>query len=320
MKNKKDILSVIIIFLIILLIIDPKNNIEACLRGIMLWGKSVLPTLLPFFFLTSLLAHLNFVQKLGSKFSPLTQRLFRTDGISGYIYIMSVISGYPVGAKTTAELYENGVLSRGQAIKITTFTSTSGPLFIIGAVGVGMFGNSKLGYLILLSHIIGAFLNGLLYRNLAPSATTNCKISILNKPNFLEDSMYNSIKSVLVVGGYIAIFYMLISMLNTYNLLYPFYSFISLVFHIEPATASALVNGIIEITRGCSDLSMLALSQKQALAFCTGLISFGGFSILIQAFTFLSKFKMPFRFYLLSKTTQTIISVIISVLLGLIFL
>ena len=216
MKNKKDILSVIIIFLIILLIADPKNNIEACFKGIQLWGKSVLPTLLPFFLLTSVLASLGFVQKLGAKFSPLTQRLFRAEGISGYIYLMSVISGYPVGAKITAELYENGVLSRGQAIKISTFTSTSGPLFIIGAVGVGMFGNAKLGYLILLSHIIGAFLNGLIYRNLK-APVSNCKVSALNKPSFLEDAMYNSIRNVLVVGGYIAVFYMLISMLNNYN-------------------------------------------------------------------------------------------------------
>lgn len=320
MKNKKDILSIFIIVLIILLIVSPKNNIDACFKGILLWGKSVLPSLLPFFFLTSILASTGFVQKIGKYFSPLTSKLFKTDGISGYIYLMSIISGYPVGAKTTAELYEKGIISKGQAIKITTFTSTSGPLFIVGAVGVGMFGSAKLGYLILISHILGAFLNGIIYRNTFTHQNICLNVKIVSNSNVLEDSMFNSIKSVLIVGGYISIFYMIISMLNRYNLFYPFYSFLSLIFNCSPPPISALLNGVIEVTRGCSDLSRLALNQKQALALSTGLVSFGGISILAQAFTFLNKFNMPFKFYLLSKTTQTIISVVIAIILGMLFL
>jgi nucleoside recognition membrane protein YjiH len=77
---------------------------------------------------------------------------------------MSVLSGYPVGAKLTADFYEKGLITKGQACRITTFTSTSGPLFIVGTVGIGMFHSAKLGIIILLSHFIGAILNGLIYR------------------------------------------------------------------------------------------------------------------------------------------------------------
>lgn len=302
-----------------MLIIDPKNNIDACLKGIELWATAILPALLPFFFLTSILASLGFVQKIGKIFSPITTRLFKTSGISGYIYAMSVISGYPVGAKTTAELYEKGIISRGQACKITTFTSTSGPLFVIGTVGIGMFNSAKLGYLILLSHILGAFINGLFYRNTYKENYTS-KICVFSSSNVLEDSMYNSIKSILIVGGYIAIFYMLISMLNNYNLLYPFSKFLSLITKTDISISNSLVNGAIEMTRGLKDLSQLSLTQKQALVISTGLISLGGASIFMQALTFLKKFNISIRYYLCSKITQCIISVIIAIIIGLIFL
>ncbi len=302
-----------------MLIIDPKTNIDSCLGGIKLWANAVLPSLLPFFFLTSLLLSLGFVQKIGKFFAPITTRLFKTDGISGYIYAMSIISGYPVGAKTTAELYENGLISRGQAHKITTFTSTSGPLFIIGTVGIGMFGSAKLGYLILLCHIVGAGLNGLIYRNTFLNNYPS-HIATFSKQNPLEDNMFNSIKSVLVVGGYIALFYMLISMLNNYNILYPFCKFLSLLLRCDISICNSIVNGLIEMTRGCLDLSKLALSNRQVLAIATALISFGGVSIFTQALSFLSKFKISLRFYFLSKITQTIISVILALIVGAIFL
>lgn len=318
MKNKKNILSIFIILILILLIIDPKNNLNACLNGIILWATAILPTLLPFFFFTSILSNLGFIQKLGKLFYPITRKLFKTDGISGYVYAISVVSGYPMGAKTTAELYENGTISRGQAFKITTFTSTSGPLFIIGTVGIGMFNSSKLGYLILVSHILGAILNGLIYRNCF-NEKSHTIVKIKNKP-YLEDSMFNSIKSVLIVGGYVAIFYMLISMFNNFHLLFPFSKFLSLITPIDYDTSSAIINGIIEVTRGCVDLSKIALSQKQALVYSTGLISFGGISIFLQALTFLKKFDISIRFYFISKTTQTIVSILIAILLGIIFL
>lgn len=316
--NKKNLfLSLICLAVIVLLVVDPKTNIDACLSGIKLWSSAILPALLPFFILTSLLSRLGFVQKLGSFFSPITTRLYNTPGISGYIFAMSVISGYPVGAKTTAELYENNYLSMGQACKITTFTSTSGPLFIVGTVGISMFGNAKLGYLILISHILGAFFNGILYRNtFKHEKPTSIKTYSLNSNNVLEDIMFGSIKSILIVGGYIAIFYMLITMLNNYHIFSPINKFIALITRSNSQNVSAITNGIIEVTRGCLDISKLNISTKKALVLCTGLISFGGFSIHLQALTFLKKFNMPLSYYFKSKISQTAISVLIALILS----
>lgn len=319
MSKKKIFLSFLIIFVLVLLVIDPKNNIDACLKGFSLWATSILPALFPFFFLTAILSELGFIQKLGNMFSPITKALYHTDGLSGYIFAMSIVSGYPVGAKTTAELYEKGYLSRGQACKITTFTSTSGPLFIVGTVGVGMFGNAKMGYIMLLCHILGAFLNGLLYRNTFKEQLSDIKIYTLKTNNVMENIMYNSIKSILIVGGYIAIFFMLITMLNNFYIFAPINNFVSLITRINPKTVGAFTNGIIEVTRGCLDVSLLHINTKKALVICTGLISFGGISIHAQALTFLKKFDMPLSYYLRAKVTQTLISIILALCFSFLF-
>lgn len=317
MNKKKIFLSTLIFVFLFLIILDPKTNINACLNGISLWTTAVLPALFPFLLLTSLLNTLGTVKYLGKVFSPMTKALFKTDGLAGYVYAISVISGYPVGAKTTAELYENGYISKGQAIKITTFSSTSGPLFIIGTVGVTMFCSSKLGLLIFLCHILGSLLNGILYRNAYNEKTVVNKIYTFSSNNVLEEIMYNSIKSILIVGGYIAIFCMIISMLDKYNVFSPLAKIVSLIFGTSKAETVGVLSGLIEVTNGLKKLSQLGLSMKKALVLSTGLISFGGFSIHLQSITFLKRFDMPLGFYFKSKLTQTFLSIAVAIIVAL---
>ena len=63
-------------------------------------------------------------------------------GIGAYAFIMGIISGYPVGAKIVTEFRKNGDCSRAEAERLLAFTNNSGPLFIIGSVGISMFGNT----------------------------------------------------------------------------------------------------------------------------------------------------------------------------------
>lgn len=66
-----------------------------------------------------------------------------------------------MGAKLTAEFYEKGALDKTQCLKLATFCSTGGPIFIIGTVGGVYLKKRRLreqSYLI--SHILGALANG----------------------------------------------------------------------------------------------------------------------------------------------------------------
>ncbi|MBR7091209.1 MAG: hypothetical protein IKC79_02010 [Clostridia bacterium] len=175
----------------------------------------------------------------------------------------------------------------------------------------------------MISHLIGAFLNGFLYRNyhyyqphtqntLPPKPT-------LSMDKLLSDSVYNSIISILIVGAYIALCSVLIEVLINFHILDLFsipLSFILSIFGIDSNITLGILTGAVEMTRGCIDLAPL-FAQNTALVtiLATALISFGGISINLQAITFLLKCNISIPFYFLQKLTQTIFSVLICILL-----
>lgn len=318
-RKLNTLLSILITILLILFVASPKENMEACINGLLVWATSVAPALFPFLIFTKLLSELKLIEKISKYLYPITSKLFHTSGISAYVYMMSVLSGYPVGAKLTADLYEHNVISKNEANRIVTFTSTSGPLFIIATVGIGMLHSEKVGIIILISHFVGALLNGLLYRNYKYNKSTTINIANYptnNSENILEDIMVNSIKSILIIGGYVSIFFVIITMLNNFNILYPIKYILTYIFqflHIPTSTITPILNGIIEVTRGCLDLSTISISPTLLTAIATFLISFGGLSIHMQSLTFIKKFDIKLSFYFFQKFTHAIISTMIAV-------
>lgn len=302
---------------ILLLIILPQLSIDSFYMGLRIWATKVLPALLPFFILTRLLSFTSTLNTIGKAFAPITKKLYGVGGISGYVFIMSIISGYPIGAKLTADLYKDNTINSKQAQTITAFTSTSGPLFIIGTVAIGMYSSQAIGILILSSHILGAMLNGLLYRNKAEIIVFNTEMR--STGNHLQECMSSSILSIMIVGGFISIFYMFLQIILQLNTLYPIIKFFEMI-GINSSITKGMFAGLIEVTTGCLYLGQAEIPSKLLLALSTFLISFGGLSIHAQAYTFLKEFDMPYIKFLLIKFTQAIISTIIAILLGLIFL
>lgn len=162
----KFMFSLLILFFIASIIISPAKYIAQGLNGISAWAFNVLPSVLPFMFFTKALSSLGQIEKLTRPFQRVTKALFNTPPISFYTFFMAILSGYPVGSKMIADLYMQGKITKDEAYRMSAFCSTSGPMFIIGAVGVGMFENSLIGYILFISHSLSAFLNGLIYRKL----------------------------------------------------------------------------------------------------------------------------------------------------------
>lgn len=326
--NKKNMsvfaVTLFLLLLIVCIIINPSKYINSCHNGLLIWATSVLPSLFPFFVITKLLTELKSLDKFFNKFSGLNYKLFKAPSCSGYIFGMSIISGYPVGAKLIGDFYEKGIISSDDANKLVTFCSTSGPLFIIGTVGSIMLKNARIGYLLYFSHILASILNGIVYRNKFVSEN---KISTpTEKPidytTILPSSMSSSISSIMTVGGFVAIFYMIIDILIDFKILYPISQIFNLI--LTPLglnnVGNCIASGIVEVTRGCKDLASLGLTSLQSMVIASGLIGFGGLSIHAQSLCFLTKCKINIKFYFLQKITQTLFACVITFILGLIFL
>ena len=69
--------------------------------------------------------------------------LFRIPGAGAAALAMGLASGFPLGAKVTADLRRNQLISRVEAERLVSFANTASPLFIAGAVAVGMLGRPE---------------------------------------------------------------------------------------------------------------------------------------------------------------------------------
>src|SRR5699024_3182233 len=263
--NYKYILSsIIVIFLIISIIQQPSLAIISAKEGINSWFNILLPSLFPLFVLSDLVISIGFVDFFGQLLGSLMKPIFNVPGQGAFPLLMSLVSGYPVGAKLTSNLRSKKILSKTEADRLISFTSTSGPLFIIGAVAVGMLNSNDIGLLMLLPHYLGVLTVGLLFRFYRPNTNLNTKSKKTSsrnsnspsmnpkvKPNglgnIISKSVQDSMNSIILIGGFIIIYSVIIDFIlilkpvNQLNLLF------SSWFNIPVEVFEGFISGFIEL-------------------------------------------------------------------------
>ena len=132
-------------FLIFALLCFPAEMLAASAEGVQLWLTKVFPSLFPFLVACGILLRIGAAQRMGAALRPLMQPLFHLPGIAAFPFFFGLLSGYPMGAKLTAQLYEQRQLSLADAQQLLAFSNCPGPLFLIGTVGVGFFGMPAFG-------------------------------------------------------------------------------------------------------------------------------------------------------------------------------
>ncbi|MCL1844948.1 MAG: hypothetical protein FWF77_03495, partial [Defluviitaleaceae bacterium] len=170
------IIAILLVMFNIFLLIFPQIVLTASREGLLLWFNNVLPALLPFMIATNMLVLSGFAQTFAKYFSPVMQKIFRLPGAAGIAFFAGITSGYPVGAKTVADLRNAGEISAREAQHLVAFCNNAGPIFILGVVGAGMFQSTRMGYILLATHVISAFLVGLIFRTGRSSCEKKARI------------------------------------------------------------------------------------------------------------------------------------------------
>lgn len=271
---KTGLLALFSLFLVLSIVSFPKQAYESSLRGLTIWWDVVFPALLPFFITAELLIGFGVVHFLGILLEPLMRPLFRVPGVGGFVMSMGIASGYPMGAKLTVRLREQGIITRSEGERLVSITSTSGPLFMFGAVAVGFFHDVTLGIIIAAAHYIAAFQVGIVMRfhDVHGEATPPSKQSrrslfyralqamhrarIKDDRNFgilMGEAVMSSVQTLLMIGGFIIIFSVIINIMNLIGvstLLSLLFSIILMLFGISADFSLPLIAGLFEITLG----------------------------------------------------------------------
>ncbi|GJM81041.1 hypothetical protein HMSSN139_35370 [Paenibacillus sp. HMSSN-139] len=143
------------LLLAVLMVGYPEASWQAGVRGLAIWWDVLFPSLFPFFVISEMLLGFGIVHFLGKLLDPLMRPVFRIPGSGGFVLAMGFASGYPVSAKLATKLREQRLVSRAEGERLVSFTTSSDPIFLIGAVSVGFFGNPKLAGALALAHYGG---------------------------------------------------------------------------------------------------------------------------------------------------------------------
>ena len=216
LKIKRNIFAFIFLVFGASLLLFSSSNLPSIKKGLSLWANSVVPALFPFFVATELLMNTNFVNVLGRFLNKIMKPLFNIRGQGSFCFIMGLISGYPVGAKIACDFRENNICSKEECERLLSFTNNSGPLFIVGTVGISMFGNSTIGLLLLVTHILACITVGIIfrfwkYKSKTLNSQNNVKsnvmtISFANLGEVLAQSITSSLSTIFMIGGFVVIF------------------------------------------------------------------------------------------------------------------
>lgn len=293
------------------IVIFPERYIACCFQGFAMWAECVLPSLFPFMVITLILIKTGFAERAALPLKKVTG-IFKLPPAAAVCFIMSIFSGYPAGSRAVAEFYDSGCFSAKDCKKLSVLCSSSGPLFIIGSIGIKMLGDKGAGWKILAAHVIAVLSVGLILSLFSGKGEKREYRRAPADKNVLYNSFHGAVISVAVAGGFIAFFCVAAQVVYDFNLTYPLEKLLCLF--TDEASASACVRGLFEATSGCRYLA--DANGKLMLPFAGFLITFGGFSILMQQLSYLLKAKVNALYFIAVKFIQGLICFFILLLIA----
>ncbi|MBU8907132.1 sporulation integral membrane protein YlbJ [Desertibacillus haloalkaliphilus] len=317
---KTIFLALLAISLAASLMIYPNEAFDASLRGLEMWWEVVFPSLLPFFIVSELLIGFGVVTFIGALLEPLMRPFFRVPGVGGFVWAMGLASGYPAGAKLTARLRQEKKLTAIEAERLVSFTNSSNPLFIFGAIAVGFFHNAALGIVLALAHYFGNICVGLLMRfhrvdeeqpqkdSKKPKLSLKNALELLHQERvkdgrpigqLLGDAVQSSVQTLLMIGGFVilfSVFNRLLSLLEITTIISYFFTIILTFFQLPKELSLPLISGMFEITLGGQMASQTDTATLfEQIVVTSFILAFSGFSVQAQVASILAETDIRFK-------------------------
>lgn len=309
------------ILFFLMLLLHPQTAVSGASAGLLLWYQTVLPTLLPAMILSDLLLRIHADAYLTGLLHRPLEKLFHCSQDGSYAVLIGMLSGYPMGAKTTQSLYDSGQITLSEASHLLHFCSQPSPMFLIGYVSLRMLSQGdpllhrSMLPLILLSvygsawicciishftqkirHTEGTYPHFDSQRQKNSQKTTDASFL-----SMLEQSMMTSFEVLVKIGGYLILFSILEAFLSQAPL--------------PSQTLRILISGILEMTTGIQTAAN-TLGGPRAAALCCMIVSFGGLSGYAQTRNVMSPILNRQCRYLSWKFLQGILAYVLSLLLS----
>ncbi len=304
------------------LVLWPEQAMEAMRDGLRLCGNVILPSLFPFFVLSSLVVELGMSRYLGKLLEPVMAPLFRVNGNCAAALALGFVGGYPVGARTAIQIYERGQCSRTEAERMLAFCNNSGPAFILGAVGAGVFGSGLAGLLLYLVHLAASLIVGVLFRFYKSHEKPQTRKSqgpqfqAASFPSAFTSSITGALQTTINICAFILFFTVFLRILahaGILNFLSRFLSILLAPLGMDQTWTERLLTGLMEVSSGVSSLTDGALSGRLSMA--AFMLGWAGVSVHCQVLAFLGDSGLSIRTYITGKLLHGALSALLANLL-----
>ena len=190
-----------------------------------------------------------------------------------------------------------------------------------------MFSDTTTGIILFITHILSCITVGFIFRfwkyneNFKFNFTVSTKKSsqknttlttFSNLGEGLSISIKNAISTVVMIGGFVILFSVIISILNNSHFIEFLSAFLSPIlsfFKIPQDFSNGIISGLIELTNGVKNIANIPYKNISINIIITAfLLGFGGFSVLLQVWGIISKTDISIFPYFIAKLLQGIIA------------
>lgn len=299
---KKIFLRILSILFLAMLLLNPKISIEGARAGLTFWFQTMIPTLLPFIIGSNLIIMLDATKYLTAIVNKLFGKLLKISENGCYVVLIGLLCGYPMGAKTSADMVENYKIEKKEGQYLLSFCNHASPMFLIGFVFTLIQEGHKL--LFLISYYLPVLpiilMAQFYYKVQKPAAECSSFNTVLHaaeklpKIDVLDQAMMNGFEVILKVGGHILLF----SILETYFSRLP----------ISNLVIKSLILGVTEITTGLAAIGDLFGKSSTAALIAVTVTAFGGLSGLSQTKSVIKPAGLSVTDYFMWKALHGLLS------------
>lgn len=290
--------AIAIVFLTANIVLFSDKMTAAALSGLNLWLNTVVPSLFPFMVISS---WLSFGGRGGKNAADsLTLRLFGVPSAVMPVFVIGIISGYPVGAKLTSDLYSDGIITRSTAEHMLSFCNNPGIVFMTSAVAASMLSDRRSALFFIGICVFSSLFTGIVYNLLFP-----CRDIMKNvlpsgqKRAGIYTAVASAVRSILTVGGCIIFFFVVSeSIIN--------------VLPMSDSLTRGLVGGILEFTGGIGYLALSGFPKRVVYPLIAALLCWGGFSVHLQTLAIMESGDIDMKKYIVCKAFTAAVAYFVS--------
>lgn len=257
----------------LVIIFDGKTAVSGVLAGLELCLHTLIPSLFPFFVLSSLVTG----SLIGRSIGPFRSvcRFCGMPAGSESLLVVGLLGGYPVGAGNIAAELKRGTLTAEDAQRMAVFCNNAGPSFLFGILGP-LFPHIGWVWLLWAIQIAASVLTGYLL----PGGSSNAVVSHHFQSVSLSDSLNRGIKNMTQVCGWVTLFRMILEFLSRF------------IFRQIPQGLQIILTGLLELSNGC--LALSGISDDALRFFLAGtMLSLGGMCVWMQTKAVFTELKIP---------------------------